>query len=51
MVIQALGVDFSPRLVFEGTKLFSESTRILVDAMKAGGAQAAHHRDRSWRWR
>jgi uncharacterized protein YbjT (DUF2867 family) len=37
VVIQTLGVDFSPRLVFEGTKLFSESTRILVDAMKAAG--------------
>ena len=35
VVIQALGVDFSPMLVFEGTRLFSESTRILVDAMKA----------------
>src|SRR6476469_7090805 len=38
-VIQTLGVDFSPRLIFEGTKLFSESTRILVDAMKAGGVK------------
>ena len=37
VVIQTLGVDFTPRLVFEGTKLFSESTRILVDAMKAAG--------------
>jgi uncharacterized protein YbjT (DUF2867 family) len=37
MVIQTLGVDFSPRLVFEGTGLFSESTRILVHAMKAAG--------------
>ena len=35
VVIQALGVDFSPRLIFEGTRLFSDSTRILVDAMKA----------------
>ena len=33
VVIQTLGVDFSPMLVFEGTRLFSESTRILVDAM------------------
>src|SRR6476660_7584865 len=39
VVIQTLGVDFSPRLIFEGTKLFSESTRILVDAMKAGGVK------------
>ena len=35
VVIQTLGVDFSPRLVFEGTRLFSESTRILVDAMES----------------
>jgi hypothetical protein len=27
VVIQTLGVDFSPRLVFAGTTLFSESTR------------------------
>jgi putative NADH-flavin reductase len=39
VVIQTLGVDFSPRLVFEGTRLFSESTRILVDAMKATGVK------------
>jgi len=39
VVIQTLGVDFSPRLVFEGTTLFSESTRILVDAMKASGVK------------
>ena len=39
VVIQTLGVDFSPRLVFEGTKLFSKSTRILVDAMKAAGVK------------
>jgi putative NADH-flavin reductase len=38
-VIQTLGVDFSPRLIFEGTKLFSESTRILVDAMKIAGVK------------
>lgn len=38
-VIQALGVDFSPRLIFEGTTLFSASTRILVDAMKAQGVK------------
>ena len=35
VVIQTLGVDFAPRLIFEGTSLFSQSTRILVDAMKA----------------
>jgi putative NADH-flavin reductase len=39
VVIQTLGVDFSPRLVFEGTMLFSESTRILVDAMKTAGVK------------
>ena len=39
VVIQTLGVDFSPRLVFEGTRLFSDSTRILVDAMKAAGVK------------
>jgi uncharacterized protein YbjT (DUF2867 family) len=39
VVIQTLGVDFSPRLIFEGTRLFSESTRILVDAMKAAGVK------------
>ena len=39
VVIQTLGVDFSPRLIFAGTTLFSESTRILVDAMKAAGVK------------
>jgi len=39
VVIQTLGVDFSPMLIFEGTRLFSESTRVLVDAMKAAGVQ------------
>jgi putative NADH-flavin reductase len=39
VVIQTLGVDFSPRVIFEGTMLFSESTRILVDAMKAAGVR------------
>jgi putative NADH-flavin reductase len=37
VVIQTLGVDFAPRLIFEGTSLFSQSTRVLVDAMKAAG--------------
>jgi putative NADH-flavin reductase len=37
VVIQTLGVDVSPRVIFEGTTLFSEATRILVDAMKASG--------------
>jgi putative NADH-flavin reductase len=39
LVIQTLGVDFSPQLILEGTRLFSESTRILVDAMKAAGVK------------
>ena len=37
VVIQTLGVNFVPSLIFEGTSLFSQSTRILVDAMKAAG--------------
>jgi len=32
VVIQTLGVDFSPRLIFAGTTLFSESTRSLLMA-------------------
>jgi putative NADH-flavin reductase len=36
-VIQTLGVDISLRAIFEPTTLFSRSTRILVDAMKAAG--------------
>ena len=36
-VIQTLGVDVSPWAVFERTTLFSQSTRILVDAMKGAG--------------
>jgi putative NADH-flavin reductase len=39
VVIQTLGVDFSPRLIFKGTRLFSDSTRMLVDAMKAAGVK------------
>ena len=38
-VIQTLGVDVSPRAIFEHTTLFSQSTRILVDAMKAAGVK------------
>lgn len=37
VVIQTLGVDISLRAIFEPTTLFSRSTRILVDAMKAAG--------------
>ena len=39
VVVQTLGVDFAPRLIFEGTTLFSDSTRILVDAVKATGVK------------
>ena len=39
MVIQTLGVNFAPKLIFEGTTLFSDSTRILVDAMKVAGVK------------
>ena len=39
VAIQTLGVDFSPRLIFKGTRLFSDSTRILVDAMNAAGVK------------
>jgi putative NADH-flavin reductase len=35
VVVQTLGVDTSPRAIFQPTTLFSQSTRILVDAMKA----------------
>jgi putative NADH-flavin reductase len=37
VVIQTLGVDMSLRAIIEPTTLFSRSTRILVDAMKAAG--------------
>lgn len=39
VVIQTLGVNYAPRFIFEGTTLFSESTRIMVDAMKAAGVK------------
>ena len=39
VVIQTLGVNFALKLIFEGTTLFSESTRILVDAMKVAGVK------------
>jgi uncharacterized protein YbjT (DUF2867 family) len=38
-VIQTLGVDVSARAIFERTTLFSQSTRILVDAMQALGVK------------
>jgi uncharacterized protein YbjT (DUF2867 family) len=34
VVVETLGVDIAPRSIFERTTLFSQSTRILVDAMK-----------------
>jgi putative NADH-flavin reductase len=37
VVIQTLGVDISLRAIVQPTTLFSTSTRILVDAMKAAG--------------
>ena len=39
VVVQTLGVDISLRAIFERTTLFSQSTRILVDAMKAAGVK------------
>jgi putative NADH-flavin reductase len=39
VVIQTLGVDFSLQAIFERTNLFSQSTRILVDAMQAAGVR------------
>jgi putative NADH-flavin reductase len=39
VVIQTLGVDIAPRSIFERTTLFSQSTRILVDAMKVAGVK------------
>jgi putative NADH-flavin reductase len=38
-VIQTLGVEIAPRSIFERTTLFSQSTRILVDAMKIAGVK------------
>jgi putative NADH-flavin reductase len=39
VVIQTLGVDIAPQAILERTTLFSQSTRILVDAMKAAGVK------------
>jgi len=39
VVIRTLGVDIAPRAIFERTTLFSQSTRILVDVMKAAGVK------------
>jgi putative NADH-flavin reductase len=38
-VVQTLGVDIASRSIFERTTLFSQSTRILVDAMKIAGVK------------
>jgi hypothetical protein len=34
-VIQTLGISPAPELIFSGTRLFSNTTRILVDATQA----------------
>jgi uncharacterized protein YbjT (DUF2867 family) len=39
VVVQTLGVDISPRAIFQPTTLFSQSTRILVDAIKDAGVK------------
>ena len=39
-VIQTLGVSPNPEHIFSGTRLFSDATRILVDAMEAGRLSA-----------
>jgi putative NADH-flavin reductase len=38
-VIQTLGVSPNPERIFSGTRLFSEATRILVEAMDAKGVK------------
>lgn len=38
-VIQCLGVSFGPEAVLKGTTLFSQSSRVLVDAMQAKGVK------------
>jgi putative NADH-flavin reductase len=38
-VIQTLGVSPTPEMILNGTRLFSEATRILVDAMEAKGVK------------
>jgi putative NADH-flavin reductase len=39
LVIQTLGVDFSPEIILRGTRLFSMATRILVTAMEHTGVK------------
>lgn len=36
-VVQSLGVALSPATILSGTRLFSNATRLLVDAMEANG--------------
>jgi putative NADH-flavin reductase len=38
-VVQALGAAFGPETMLKGTTLFSRSTRVLVEAMAAGGVK------------
>jgi nucleoside-diphosphate-sugar epimerase len=38
-VIEVLGVPITPRTVLEGTTVFSEATRVLVDAMRNAGVR------------
>jgi putative NADH-flavin reductase len=38
-VIQSLGVSISPDTIINGTRLFSNATRILIDAMTAAGTR------------
>jgi putative NADH-flavin reductase len=38
-VIQTLGVSPAPELIFRGTRLFSDATRLLVNAMEASGVR------------
>jgi putative NADH-flavin reductase len=38
-VVQALGVSFGPEALLKGTTVFSRSSRILVDAMRATGVK------------
>lgn len=37
VVIQVLGVRFTPEIVLRGTRLFSDATRVLIDQMQAVG--------------
>jgi putative NADH-flavin reductase len=39
VVIQTLGVSPAPELIFSGTLLFSEATRVLVNAMEASAVR------------